>query len=141
VVPSAKIFFEEVRAAYEETAAALGLSGPTETELVLPVSTYMTGRVKYEIQMDRREGVVECSVSTETGSVILTVSIESLAIAAQVVEKRGGLSYSARNLKQLRKSLQGQAAYIEHVHPFLADDSLADELMRKAGAREWNKGS
>lgn len=141
MVPSAKGFFEEVRAAYAETAAVLGLSGPTETELVLPVSAYKGGGVEYEIGLDFREGGVECSVSTQTESVTLTVDIEPLAIAAGVVEKQGGISYSARNLKQLRKSLQGQAGYVRRVHPFLADSATAEALMRQAGAREWRKGA
>lgn len=95
MVPAAKAFFEEVRAAYAETAAVLGLSGPTETELVLPVSAYKGGGVKYKVALESREGGVECTVSTSTDSVTLTVDIEPLAIAAGVVEKRGGVSYSA----------------------------------------------
>ena len=140
MVPSAKVFFEEVRAAYAEAAGALGLTGPTETEHVMPVSTYTDGGVEYQIRLDFREGAVECSAGIETESVTFTAGIEDLALAAGVVELRGRVSYSARNLKQLRKSLLGQAEYVRLVHPFLAD-SGAEGLMRQAGAREWNKGT
>jgi hypothetical protein len=71
-------------------------------------------------------------------AVLLTVDIESLAIAAGIVDKRGGISYSARNLKQLRKSLLGQAGYVRRVHPLLTDEETED-LMRRAGAREWDR--
>ncbi|WP_427168388.1 hypothetical protein ACQF4J_44640 [Streptomyces sp. C1-1] len=138
MVPSTKSFFEEVRAVYAETATALGLSGPTETERVLPVSTYRGGGVAYRVALDFREGGVECSVSFTTDAVMLTVDIEPLAITAGVVEKRGGISYSARNLKQMRKSLLGQAGYVQRVHPLLTDAATIEDLMRRSGAREWH---
>jgi hypothetical protein len=139
MTPSAKVFFEEVRAVYAETAATLGLSGPAETEQVLPASTYKDGGVAYEVVLDFGEGAVECQVRLRTDSVTLTVDIEPLAIAVGVVEKRGGISYSARNLKQMRKSLQGQADYVQRVHRFLTDADAAEELIRQAGAREWSQ--
>ncbi|MDV9176639.1 hypothetical protein R6V09_41750 [Streptomyces sp. W16] len=140
MVPSTKSFFEEVRAAYAETAAALGLSGPVETTLVLPVSAYKGGGLEYEVALNFREGGVGCGVSFDVDPVItLTVDIEPLAIAAGVVEKRGGISYSARNLKQLRKSLVGQAGYVQRVHPLLTDAATTEDLMRRAGAREWHR--
>ncbi|MDT0485313.1 hypothetical protein [Streptomyces doebereineriae] len=71
----------------------------------------------------------------------LNVDIETLAIAAGVVDKRGGISYSARNLNQLRKSLQGQANYLQLVHPYYTDATTAESLMRQAGARVWRKGA
>jgi len=139
MVPSAKSFFAEVRTVYAETAVALGLSGPVETTFVLPVSAYKGGGVEYEVALDFREGGVNCSVSFEVDSVTtLKLDIEPLAIAAGVVEKRGGLSYSARNLKQLRKSLLGQAGYVQRVHPLLTDAATIEDLMRRAGAREWH---
>ncbi|MFJ9633937.1 hypothetical protein ACIRU8_40200 [Streptomyces sp. NPDC101175] len=139
MVPSAKSFFEEVRAVYAETAAALELSGPIESTHVLPVSTYESGGVEYEIALDFRDGSVECGVLFRTDSVTLTVDIEPLAIAAGVVEKRDGISYSARNLKQLRKSLLGQAGYVQRVHPLLTDAATIEDLMRRAGAHEWHR--
>lgn len=138
MVPSAKSFFEEVRAVYAGTAAALELSGPVETTLVLPVSTYKGGAVEYRVSLNFREGAVSCRVKTKTDSVTLTVDIEPLAIAAGVVEKRGGISYSAQNLKQMRKSLLGQAGYVQRVHPLLTDAATTEDLMRRAGAREWH---
>lgn len=53
------------------------------------------------------------------------------------MEKRGGISYSARNQNQLRKSVQGQVDCIRRVHPFLTDPTTAETLMRRADAREW----
>ncbi|SEC20216.1 hypothetical protein SAMN05216489_00144 [Streptomyces sp. 3213] len=138
MVPSAKSFFEEVRAVYAETAAALELSGPVETTHVLPVSAYKRGALAYRVSLDFREGAVECDVSFTTDSLTFTVDIEPLAIAAGVVEKRGGISYSARNLKQMRKSLLGQAGYVQRVHPLLTDATTIEDLMRRAGAREWH---
>ncbi|WP_146608167.1 hypothetical protein [Streptomyces sp. NTH33] len=140
MVPSAKVFFEEVRAAYAEAASSLGLTGPAEAEQVMPVSAYRCGGVEYQIGLGFRDGVVECSASTETESVAFTASIEDLALAAGVVDLRGRVSYSARNLKQLRKSLLGQAEYVRLVHPFLAGPA-AEGLMRQAGARQWSKGA
>lgn len=140
MVPSERIFFEEVRSAFAETASALGLSGPSETYLVMPVAAYRSGEVEYRMLLDRRDGTVECSVKTETDSVMFTVGIEALALATQVVDRRGRLSYSARNLKQMKKSLLGQAEYVRLVHPFFAD-AAPEELMRQAGAREWLKNA
>ncbi|MGW1563359.1 hypothetical protein ACWCQ1_43775 [Streptomyces sp. NPDC002144] len=137
MVPSAKSFFEEVRVVYAETAAAVGLSGPTETERIMPASNYQGDGAAYDVTLDVREGGVKCSVSFQTDAVSLTVDIEPLAIAAGIVDKRGGVSYSARNLKQLRKSLLGQADYVRRVHPLLTDADTTEELMRRAGAREW----
>ncbi|MEV0737022.1 hypothetical protein AB0I51_13840 [Streptomyces sp. NPDC050549] len=139
VVPSAKTFFEEVRAVYAETATALGLSGPIETTFVLPVSSYKGGGVEYEFSLDFREGGVNCAAGIEVNPVTtLIVDIEPLAIAAGIVEKRGDISYSAQNLKQLRKSLVGQTGYVQRVHPLLTDAATAEDLMRRAGAREWH---
>ncbi|WP_328778439.1 hypothetical protein OIE52_47105 [Streptomyces canus] len=135
---SAKDFFAEVRTACAPTAATLGLTGPEETERVMPRATYKGAYVEYRIRLDDSDATVECSAKIETDTVRLTAGIEALAIAAGVVEKRGGISYSARNLKQLRKSLQGQADYLQRVHPFFADATTAESLMRQAGAREWN---
>ena len=138
MTPSAKVFFDEVRTVYASIAAALGLTGPEETERVMPSAHYQGPIVEYRISLDYSEGTVGCSVELEADNFILTVGIEPLAITAGVVEKRGRISFSARNLKQLRKSLHGQADYVQRVHPFLADADAAQELMRQAGAREWH---
>ncbi|MER8029579.1 hypothetical protein ABTZ78_11510 [Streptomyces bauhiniae] len=138
MVPSTQIFFDEVRAACQETMLSLGLTGPAEIDRVMPVSTYQGGGVEYQFGLDFREGAVECHVGTETESATFTAGIEDVALAARVVELRGRMSYSARNLKQLRKSLLGQAEYVRLVHPVLAD-SPTEDLMRRAGAREWRK--
>jgi hypothetical protein len=90
--------------------------------------------------LDYMEGTVECRVTLQADTYFLTVEIEPLAITAGVVEKRGGISFSARTQKQLRKSLQGQADYVQRVHPFLPDADAAEKLMRQAGARTWCKG-
>ncbi|WP_307035864.1 hypothetical protein [Streptomyces canus] len=55
------------------------------------------------------------------------------------MEKRGGISFSAPHLKQLRTSLLGHADYIQRVHPLMADPAEVEDLMRRAGARQWAK--
>ncbi|MFI9833766.1 hypothetical protein ACIHIX_39465 [Streptomyces sp. NPDC051913] len=140
MVPTAKVFFEEVRTACASTAASLGLSGPDETDEIMPCSDYKGTVVQYSLSLNESEGTVRCSAMTETDTVMLTLNIEPLAMALGVVEKRGGVSYSARNLKQLRKSIQGQIDYVQRVHPFFTDAATAESLMRQAGAREWRKG-
>ncbi|GAA1334076.1 hypothetical protein GCM10009647_075510 [Streptomyces sanglieri] len=100
MVPSRKVLFEEVRAIYAGAAGSLRLTGPAETEHVLPVSTYTGSGVKYEISLDFREGAVECRANVEKESVTLAAGIEDIALAAGIVERRGNVSHSARNLKQ-----------------------------------------
>ncbi|MET7498335.1 hypothetical protein [Streptomyces sp900116325] len=139
MVPSTKVFFKEVRAAYAGAAGSLGLTGPAETEHVLPVSTYTGGGVNYEISLDFRGGIVECRASIDRESVTLIADVEDIALAAGIVERRGNISYSARNLKQFSKSLQGQVDCVQRVHHLLADSDVAEDLMRRAHAREWNK--
>ncbi|MCX4704177.1 hypothetical protein [Streptomyces sp. NBC_01373] len=141
MVPLAKAFFSEVRTVYAPLTAVLGLTGPEESELVLPNAHYKGPVVEYRISLDYSEGTVGCSVELDADIFFLTVDLEPLAIALGVVEKRGGISFSARNLKQLRKSLEGQADYVRRVHPLLADAATAEDLMRRAGARQWNKGA
>ncbi|MBT2675203.1 hypothetical protein J7E95_31250 [Streptomyces sp. ISL-14] len=136
MVPSVKVFFEEVRGAYEETAARLGLVGPEERKDVIPVSSYKLGELAYEVQLDPREGSVSTQVKVETDAIFLTMDIEELALALNVVERRGGFSRSARNLKQLKKSLMGQVAYVELLHPLLSGGE-AERVMLQAGARRW----
>ncbi|MFK0160067.1 hypothetical protein ACIQVK_49425 [Streptomyces sp. NPDC090493] len=101
MVPSPKIFFEEVRRVYAATADSLDLAGPVETENVIPVSTYTGGGVEYSIELDVREGTVDCTVGTEADSVAFSLPIEQLALATGAIEARGRISYSARNLTQL----------------------------------------
>ncbi|MFI7411283.1 hypothetical protein ACIBU0_21720 [Streptomyces sp. NPDC049627] len=137
-VPAAKVFFEEVRAAFDSVAARLGLEGPVETERVLPVATYTRGVLEYETYLDQREASLEIHVGVRTKPTLFTAGVEPLAIAAGIVERRGGVSFSAHNLKQMKKSLAGQLRYVELLHPLLAGDTdSAVELMRKADAREW----
>lgn len=83
------------------------------------MSTYTGGGVEYSVELDVREGYVDCVVGTETETVDFTVNVEQLALTAGVIEVRGKISYSARNLTQLRKSLSGQAGYVRLVHPLL----------------------
>ncbi|MFF7756455.1 hypothetical protein [Streptomyces griseorubiginosus] len=135
-----KVFFADVREAYTELAERLGLEGPVETEQVLPVSTYTRGAVGYRIYLDMSEGgSLRTAAGLRTPDIWFTVGIEKLAIAAGVVDKRGTVSYSARNLKQMKKSLVGQRAFVEPLHPLLCDDpESAVRLLRRAGAREWS---
>jgi hypothetical protein len=136
-VPSPRVFFAEVREAFTELAERLGLEGLVERERVLSVSTYTRGAVEYEVYLEEREGSVDINADLRTESIRFTVGIEQLAIAAGIVDKRGTVSFSARNLKQLKKSLVGQRAFIEPIHPLLSGDlEPAVRLMRAAGARD-----
>lgn len=142
VVPAARVFFAEVRAAFAETAERLDLEGPVETDRVLPVAVHRRGAVEYRTYLDVGEGSVEIAVGLRTQDIWFTVCIEQLAIAAGIVDKRGTVSFSARNLKQLKKSLVGQRVFVEPLHPLLSGDlESAVRLMRAAGAREWRRGS
>ncbi|KUO22051.1 hypothetical protein AQJ91_05535 [Streptomyces dysideae] len=125
-----------MRAAYAETAARLDLIGPEEGRDVIPVSSYKVSELAYEVQLDVREGTVDTDVKVETDAIYLTMDIEALALALNVVEKRGGFSHSARNLKQLKKSLTGQVGYVELLHPMLSGGE-AEKVMVQAGARRW----
>ncbi|MEU5893771.1 hypothetical protein ABZ835_44225 [Streptomyces sp. NPDC047461] len=120
-------------------ATSLGLTGPEEEDVVMPCARYKGPVVEYWISLDYAEGTMNCSTVINTGAYLLTVDLEPLAITAGVVEKRGGISFSARNLKQLRKSLLGHADYVPRVHPLLAEPAAAEDLMRQAGARQWTK--
>ncbi|MGW0860534.1 hypothetical protein [Streptomyces sp. NPDC002690] len=138
MVPSVRTFFEEVRTAFAGVAESLDLAGPDETEHVLPVSTYTGGGVAYEISLDRGEGAVGCGVGIEKAGVTFIAGIEQISIAAGLLERRGSVSYSARNLGQLRKSLLGQIGCVPRLHPLLSGGGdAAVVLMRRAHAREW----
>jgi hypothetical protein len=140
MVPTARAFFDQVHAAFVEVADRLGLTGPSESEFVLPTADYTGGGVEYSVFLELREGSVNTRVCIESESAAFTVDIEPLAVAAGIAEGRGGISFSARNLKQMKKSLAGQLRCVELVHPALSDDPVAAvELMRGAGAREWGK--
>lgn len=129
-------FYREVEEAFAEVVADLGLKVLGSSGVVLPLCAFSGRGVRYEIGFDAREASVECRVKKLMEFSLLTASIEDIAITAGVVEGRGGLSYSARNVKQLRNSLTGQARYIRLVHPFLIQ-SEAEDLLRRSGAREW----
>ncbi|MGW8685413.1 hypothetical protein ACWGNN_31105 [Streptomyces sp. NPDC055817] len=126
--------------AYAETVASLQLAGPVESDVVGPKSVYEGGQVKYSVFFDKSDGMMDCGVVFDAGSTELSADLEKVAVASGAVERSGGLSDSARSLKQMKMSLAGQAEYIRLVHPFLAGDGAA-EIMRAAGAREWDKGA
>ncbi|MBT2675648.1 hypothetical protein J7E95_33620 [Streptomyces sp. ISL-14] len=137
-VPAAKVFFAEVRALCAEAAERWGLEGPGErrSDLLLATSRYSGGGLTYEFYFEWFEVHVKVSAVLETETGKMKADVEQLAIAAGVVEKGGGVSYSAQNQKQMKKSLEGQVRYVELLHPFLSGDrEAAEELMRKAGAR------
>ncbi|MFE4663780.1 hypothetical protein ACFRI7_02995 [Streptomyces sp. NPDC056716] len=137
---ASKSFFDEVRTAFAATAAELELTGPEESNQIMPHSIYRGSGVEYRVGLDFESGgYVEITAKIEMDSVRLRAEVEPLAIAAGIVEKRGGVSSSARNQKQMRKSLVGQVDYLRRVHPFLADPATAEDVMRRAGARETEK--
>ncbi|MFD7698417.1 hypothetical protein [Streptomyces sp. NPDC059805] len=134
--PSVKEFFQEVRAAYSGPLIRIGLDWPEETHDVMPVSSYRARELAYDVFLDVREGTVGTAVKVVTDDIYLSIDVEALALALEIVEKRGGFSRSARSLKQLRKSLEGQAAYVEMLHPLLRDGE-AERVVTQAGARRW----
>ncbi|MFG3370522.1 hypothetical protein ACGF0K_36935 [Streptomyces sp. NPDC048156] len=138
MVPGAKEFFAEVRAAYVELADELPLVGPVESDLVGPSTSYAGGQIEYSIFLDRREGVVFCTVELDSVSSRLRAGLEEVAVASGVVERRGRISESARNMKQMKKSLLGQVEYVRLVHSVLSGEG-AEQVMRDAGAKESPK--
>jgi hypothetical protein len=137
MAPSAKEFFEEARAVYAGVVSELRLTGPVEANRYIPASTYTGDGVEYSVKFDDRAGTLRCWVTIRAKSAELTAEVEVIAAAAGVVERPGGISHSARNLKQMRKSLIAQAECVALVHPFLsAGAGAAEELMRQAGAGE-----
>ncbi|MFE4177250.1 hypothetical protein ACFRR7_35305 [Streptomyces sp. NPDC056909] len=129
-------FYREAEEVFVEVVADLGLSVLGASGTVLPVYAFGGQGFRCEVGFDTQEADVECRVKILAQFSVLTASIEEIAITAGVVGGRGGLSYSARNAKQLRNSLAGQARYVRLVHPFLIE-SEAEDLLRRAGAREW----
>lgn len=59
MVPSVKVFFQEVRAAYAEAAMRLGLDGPEEAEDVIPVSSYRLA--EEELRMGSHRNWAPCT--------------------------------------------------------------------------------
>lgn len=142
MVPGVKVFFAEVRDTCAEVAGRLDLEGPGEQESGLPlaVATYTGSDVRYEVVLGLWDGYVEIHACRETEATLCKVSIEKLALAAGAVDKPGGVSFSARSLRRMRKSLAGQLRYVELVHPLVSGDAQAAvELMRRADAREWSR--
>lgn len=136
-----KAFFTEVREAFRELAERLGLEGPAESDALLLHSIYTRGAVEYRVYLDVpwEGGCLHIGAGLRTPDIWFTVGLEELAIAAGVVDKRGTVSYSGRNLKQMKKSLVGQRAFVEPLHPLLCGDpESAVRLMRRAEAREWS---
>ncbi|MGW7420065.1 hypothetical protein ACWGJB_08370 [Streptomyces sp. NPDC054813] len=142
MIPGTEAFFGEVRAAFAEVAERLGLDGPGagEPDRHLAVATYTGSGVTYQVVLGLWQGDIEIHACRETASTVCKVGIEGLALAAGVVDRRRGVSFGARSLRQLRRSLTGQIRYVELVHPLVSGaPDLALALMRAAGAREWRR--
>lgn len=140
MVPGTEAFLDEVRAAFAEVAGRLGLQGPGEGERDrhLAVATYTGSGVRYRVVLGLWDGDVETQVCRDTGATECKVGIGKLAVAAGVLDSR--VSFGARSLRQLRKSLAGQVRCIELVHPLVSGElEAAVTLMRAAGAREWSR--
>ncbi|MGW7239144.1 hypothetical protein [Streptomyces sp. NPDC054804] len=142
MTPGTEAFFGEVRVAFAEVAERLGLDGPGagEPDRHLAVATYTGSGVTYQVVLGLWQGDLEIHACRETASTVCKVGVAGLARAAGVVDRRRGVSFGARSLRQLRRSLTGQIRYVELVHPLVSgapDPALA--LMRAAGAREWHR--
>ncbi|WP_406439759.1 hypothetical protein OHB00_31665 [Streptomyces sp. NBC_00631] len=144
MAPGAEAFQGEVRAAFAAVAQRLGLDGPVggEEDRHLAVATFAGSGVAYKVVLGLWQGDVEIHVCRRTALTECKVGIEGLAVTAGVVDRRGGVSFGARSLRQLRRSLAGQVRYVELVHPLVSGDpATALSLMRAAGAREWHRPS
>ncbi|MEU6377737.1 hypothetical protein [Streptomyces sp. NPDC046909] len=141
MVPGTEAFLDEVRAAFAEVAERHGLAGPGEEERDrhLAVATYTGAGVRYRVVLGLWDGDVEIHACRETGPTECKVGIGKLAVAAGVVAG-GRVSFGARSLRQLRKSLAEQVRCLELVHPLVSGElEPAVALMRAAGAREWRR--
>jgi hypothetical protein len=136
MVPGAEAFFGEVRAAFAGAAERLALDGPGDesADRHLAVVTYAGADVRYTTVLGLWAGDVEIHVCRDAEATECKVGVEKLARAAGVMGRRGAVSFGARSLRQLRKSLSSQVRYVELVHPL-----ATVELMRAAGAREWSR--
>ncbi|MFF7448614.1 MULTISPECIES: hypothetical protein [unclassified Streptomyces] len=140
MVVEAETFLDEVRSAFADVAARLGLDGPGEgdRDRHLAVATYTGSGVRYRVVLGLWDGDVETHVCRATGATECKVGIGKLALAAGLAE--GRVPFGARGLRQLRKSLAAQARYVELVHPLVSGaPEPAVALMRAAGAREWSR--
>lgn len=142
MTPGTEAFFGEVRTAFADVAERLGLDGPGTHEpgRHLAVATYRGCSVTYKVVLGLWQGDVGIHACRETASTECKVGVEELALTAGVVDRRSAVSFGARSLRQLRRSLSGQIRYVELVHPLVSgppDPALA--LMRAAGAREWRR--
>ncbi|MDN3024473.1 hypothetical protein [Streptomyces sp. S.PB5] len=140
MVPGTEAFHDEVRAAFADVAGRLGLDGPGEGERDrhLAVATYTGSGVRYQVVLGLWDGDVEIHACRDTGLTECKVGIGKLAVAAGVAG--GRVSFGARSLRQLRKSLAEQVRCLELVHPLVSGEpGPAVELMRAAGAREWRR--
>lgn len=133
----AEAFLWEVATAFDSAARELGLVGPAADDLVLKSATYTDGALDYKVMLDLRDRRVETRVRLREPGIVLIADIEPLVLAAGLVDRRGGISFSAASLYALRRSLRGHAAYVRKVQPVLvAGDAAA--LLRAAGAREYH---
>ncbi|MEU6381408.1 hypothetical protein [Streptomyces sp. NPDC046909] len=137
-VPSGREFVEQVGEIYEEVAARIGLEGPSEAEGDVPTLIYSGQGVEYHTSYEDLDSGkwVGCVVEVNTDDDRFTMPVDRLAAALGVGGKR--VSHRARSLKELRKTLRAQAAYVELAHPFLAGGD-AGEVMRSAKATQWGK--
>ncbi|MFI0976889.1 hypothetical protein ACH4SP_07660 [Streptomyces sp. NPDC021093] len=136
MVPSAESFCDEVRTTLGPLAREAGLEGPEVSSLeYLPTASYKQGAVRYDISLDPSEGQLVSTVTATLERSVLTAELEQVAIAAGITEARGRISFSARNLRQLRNSLLGHAQYISLLHPRLVGGG-SEEVMRRADASE-----
>ncbi|MFG2960624.1 hypothetical protein ACGF5O_43750 [Streptomyces sp. NPDC048291] len=144
MAPGAETFHGEARAAFAEVARRLGLAGPGggEGDRHLAVAAYAGSGVTYKAVLGLWQGDVEIHVCRRTALTECKVGIETLAVSAGLVDRPGHVSFDARTLRRLRRSLAGQVRYVELVHPLVSGDpDTALTLMRAAGAREWRRPS
>lgn len=135
-----EVFLDEVRSAFGEVAARLGLTVPGEAERDrhLAVATLAGPTVRYRVVLGVWDGDVETHVCRTAGPTECKVGVGRLARAAGLTHRP--VPHAARTVRQLRKSLTDQAAWLPRLHPLVAGpEPQALTVMRRAGAREWHR--
>lgn len=134
----AKEFVGQAKQAFAGLAEEFGLAGPEESQLVLESVSYYKGALEYEIYHDPSEHSVHTQVEFVLETARLTVDLGKLVHAAGLGPAEQ-VKDSAHTVANMQRSLATQVEFVRRLHPLLVADG-AEDLIRKAGAREWRRG-
>lgn len=132
-----KEFAGQVAQAFAGVAEEFGLAGPEKSDVVLASVSFSTGVLKYEIVHDPHSHSVETRVAFELEASRLTVGLGNLVHAAGLGPAEQ-VKDSAHTVSNMQRSLETQVDFVKRLHPLLLSDA-AEDLIRKAGAREWRR--